>query len=240
MPKPRKTSAFPEPKANYTKLPNVLFDSHLNALSPAAVKLILLIFRKTWGWQKIFAHIALSVFIKHTGIKSKNTVRKAIEELLEKELILRYEDGRGSNTKSYFWINTEKGLHIFQAVASGRLSIEEAQNLSSGNVDNSEVIHNHTEADVSNADTRNGSNIEPRNERYHGSLSDPTKRTRTRKQTDRKKGFPRYPELSISESDSVEHIREQRLTRKRLLEEPSSQPTLSSENSSKINSQSET
>jgi len=69
------------------------------------------------------------MFRKLTGIQSNNTIRKAIGELIEKGKILRYKIGKGSNTKSFFWIDTDKNYRIYEAVVTGRISIEEAQNL---------------------------------------------------------------------------------------------------------------
>lgn len=221
MPKPCSHSPFPEPKENYTKTPNVLFDRYLCALTSAAVLILLVIIRKSWGWQRACACISLSLFMRLTGIRSKNTIRKAIEELLtfKDGLIFRYETGRGSNTKTFYWINTEKNYRIYEAVVTGRISLEEAQSLSSANVDKPKVIHNDEETDGAENDISNGSIFEPSSEESDGSNSDTIKERATR-QKRRKKGKKEYPpiipELRREDPDAAERYREQILTRKRL------------------------
>lgn len=224
MQQPPPKAVFSEPRENYTKVPNELFDRYLSILTAAAILVFLVILRKSWGWQKSFVCISLGLFTKLTGIKSKNTIRKAIKELIDKGLILFYKTGQGSKTMTFYWINTEKNNRIYQAVKSGRLSIKEAQELCNASaVDKPQVIHTDENSDVSKNDPLLVSISEPIFRESDGSNFESIKRT-NRKEKERKKGSPPYqnPKNSIAEGDAVEHLQEQRLIQKRLLEESSS------------------
>lgn len=71
---------------NFTKFPNSFIDSCMSQLSDPAFKILAVITRKTVGWNKDVDCISLTQFEKMTG-KSRSTVVKALNELLEKKLI---------------------------------------------------------------------------------------------------------------------------------------------------------
>lgn len=77
-----------ENKNGFTKVDHVTYDVILPLLSTTAQSIFLRIYRQTVGWNKPFDWIAYSQFRERTGIKQDKTVRKAIEELEAKELII--------------------------------------------------------------------------------------------------------------------------------------------------------
>ncbi len=76
-----------------TPVPNSIFDVHLPKLSPAVLKVLLVIIRGTYGWvnkvtgkRKERDRITSGQFIRKTGL-AKRTISSAIQTLLEKGLI---------------------------------------------------------------------------------------------------------------------------------------------------------
>lgn len=73
--------------SNAFQVPNAVIDELMANLSPNALKCYLLIVRKTTGWGKVSDRISESQFIEKTGIKNVKTVRTAMVELCELNLI---------------------------------------------------------------------------------------------------------------------------------------------------------
>lgn len=121
-----KFTGFADPVTNFTILPNEFFDKVLVALQPAEVKVLLFIFRKTWGWQKIFDQIAVSQFTKQLGL-SKNTVLKVLASLEKCGCILHFRTGKGSNQKTYFFINSATSRQVVQGLKEGFITIEQME-----------------------------------------------------------------------------------------------------------------
>jgi hypothetical protein len=71
---------------NYHALPNELADKYLKELSPSAVRILIVAFRKTLGWQKQRDGISFSQFEKLTGLSSAS-ITKGIKELEHLDLI---------------------------------------------------------------------------------------------------------------------------------------------------------
>ena len=69
--------------ANFIKLPNNFIDLLMSKLSDASFKVLMVILRKTVGWNKEVDFISLTQFEQMTG-KSRSTVIKSLKELLEK------------------------------------------------------------------------------------------------------------------------------------------------------------
>ena len=86
-------------KNGYTKVDHVTFDLILPMLSTAAQSVLLRIYRQTVGWNKPFDQIAFSQFRDKTGIKQDKTIRAAIEELGELDLIIT--TGERTQKRSY-------------------------------------------------------------------------------------------------------------------------------------------
>lgn len=216
---------FSEPTEDYTKTPNEYYDVYLKLLSPNENKVLQCIIRKTWGWRKAFDAISHSQFMKFTGIKSKNTVKKAIASLLQiyGGLILQYETGTGFQRKTYYWLKTEKNYQIYQGIISGRWTVEEAYALTSPPPpDTSKVIPIGQKDGGSKTDPQDGSNFDPCARGSHGSKNDPTKKNSTKKR-EKKDGDPllkNVDKTSEADADAVERFREQHHVRRRRAEDP--------------------
>lgn len=63
----------------YTQIPNELFD-YLPSLSGAAIKVLMIVARRTYGWHKSTAQISINTFEDLTGL-SRSSVARAITEL---------------------------------------------------------------------------------------------------------------------------------------------------------------
>jgi len=85
-------------KGFYTKIENNFLDSFLEKLSGAAVKIYLVISRKTVGWQKESDVISISQIQKQSGL-SVNSVLHGIKELKTIDLIEFKKEGRGKATR---------------------------------------------------------------------------------------------------------------------------------------------
>jgi phage replication O-like protein O len=68
-------------KLNHTQLSNDFIDNHMKNLSGNASKIFIAISRKTIGWHKDTDKISFSQLLDITGIKSRDTLNKAIKEL---------------------------------------------------------------------------------------------------------------------------------------------------------------
>ncbi len=75
-------------KNGFTKVDHVTYDVILPLLSTAAQSVFLRIYRQTAGWGKPFDWISFSQFRETTGIKQDKTIRAAIQELEDLELII--------------------------------------------------------------------------------------------------------------------------------------------------------
>jgi len=202
---------FADPKTNYTRLPNEFFDRLLPALEPAQISALLFVFRRTWGWQKLFDQISESQFTNGTGL-SKNTVRKALNSLETEDprCIIRYAVGVGRNRKTYFFIHSSKTRQIVKALKSGQITIKQAE------------LFNSLTADIgSEIDPNNGSKTDPifpASGQHNGSRIDPTKESRTKKKNIKKTTAPantRPSPFKSKTADTAERISEQRLFQKR-------------------------
>ncbi len=79
-------------EVNSFQIPNDLVDEYLDKLNGNDLKILLVIIRKTKGWNKEFDGISISQFQKITGIKDERTIRKSIKKLIELELVERKEN----------------------------------------------------------------------------------------------------------------------------------------------------
>ena len=84
---------------NYTKTPNVVIDSVMRHVSANAYKCLNVIVRCTLGYQRENYPISHSVFLENTGIKRKETVIDAIQELEQLKII--FVD-RSTHINTYF------------------------------------------------------------------------------------------------------------------------------------------
>ncbi len=89
------------PAPNFTKTPNDLFDHWLPHLGEAELKVLLVVMRKTFGWQKIRDQISISQLAKITGME-RETVIKAARSLQKKGVIKRDVVGKIGKQETYY------------------------------------------------------------------------------------------------------------------------------------------
>lgn len=85
----------------YFQTPNDLVDHWLPKLGEAEVKILLVVFRKTFGWHKQRDQISLSQFQKLTGLNRTNASR-AIQSLVDKGIIIKQITGKFGSEKVYY------------------------------------------------------------------------------------------------------------------------------------------
>ena len=77
----------------YTQVPNSILDKKLKKLKSSELKILMLICRKTFGYQKRKDSISLSQMTKYTGL-TKSTVIEAVRGLEKKDIIQKHTDKR--------------------------------------------------------------------------------------------------------------------------------------------------
>jgi hypothetical protein len=203
-----KFAGFPEPKTNFTGIPNLFFDEVMRHLKEGELKVLLYIFRHTYGWQKDRDCISVPQFVngivtKHgkrldwgTGLV-ESTVKAAIGSLVKNAYVLRYivDKGKGRAQKSHFFLNTAKNRELVAALESGQIAIEEIG---------------------AKFRPKIGPKFDPNTPDPIGPKSEPTKQ-RKQKKEEQKKGAPpmQNSEASEAKTDAVELLREQLLTHRR-------------------------
>lgn len=85
------TKPFEPPK--HTQFSNDAIDNIMREVSPNAWKIITVAIRKTYGWHKESDTISLSQFQEITGIASRQTLVKALNEVLDKGILIRKKSG---------------------------------------------------------------------------------------------------------------------------------------------------
>ncbi len=78
------------PDSNYTQFPNIVIDEYMRGLSGSAFKALAVVVRSTIGWHKTRDRIAQSQIMERAGL-SRNGAKKALQELIEKGLIVETE-----------------------------------------------------------------------------------------------------------------------------------------------------
>lgn len=82
---------------NSFQLPNAFVDEAMAKISDPAVKMYLVITRKTRGWQKEYDSISISQFQKFTN-KSRPTVCKSLQELIGVGLVVKKDSTKFGET----------------------------------------------------------------------------------------------------------------------------------------------
>lgn len=72
----------------YTQMHNALLDATMPMVSGNAWKILCMIVRQTKGWKRDECDISYKDILLHTGISSRTTISKALDELLTLELII--------------------------------------------------------------------------------------------------------------------------------------------------------
>lgn len=101
---------FENPYNEMTMVKNVVFDHIMPALSANGWKILCVAIRQTWGWadpssptgRKESDQISYSQFKSKTGIKSDQTITRAIRECLESDYLLRFEIGKAKTGKPLY------------------------------------------------------------------------------------------------------------------------------------------
>ncbi len=93
------------PRLNHTQVPNIIVDNIMKNLSGSELKVLLIVCRKTIGWQKIDDDISQTQFMEIGGL-SRNGAKSAIKSLLNKQLIrAKLSAGGNPHDISNFEIN---------------------------------------------------------------------------------------------------------------------------------------
>ena len=104
----------------YTGIPNEVFDEVMSEITGNQFKILMAIFRKTYGWvdgtdgkgnatYKIEDEIAQSQLMEMTGL-SRNTVKSNLIKLIEKGLIIKVKDyKKGVNKAAKYRIKQNRG-----------------------------------------------------------------------------------------------------------------------------------
>ena len=77
---------------NSFQIPNQLVDEYLDQLNGNELKILLVVIRKTKGWNKEYDGISISQFKQLTGIKDERTIRKSIKKLIDLGLIEKVDN----------------------------------------------------------------------------------------------------------------------------------------------------
>jgi phage replication O-like protein O len=85
----------------FTQTPNDLFDHWLPLLNESELKVLLVILRKTFGWNKIRDHISTSQLVQLTG-QSRRAVIYATQSLQDKGLVLKELVGKEGLQEAYY------------------------------------------------------------------------------------------------------------------------------------------
>ena len=110
---------------NSFQLPNAFVDEMLAQVSGSACKVYLLIVRKTRGWQKSSDYISYSQIQKVAGIKSHETIKNALNELLVLGLI-RVKQGNEKTPNQYRLNDKYCSTKNVEGISKGTTEIVEA------------------------------------------------------------------------------------------------------------------
>ncbi len=112
----------------FTAVNNAVFDVIMPTLSPNAFKVLCVAIRQTLGWRdpdsvnprdrKEWDHIPYSQFMEKTGIASRETLKRALDECMERDYLLRRQptDGDGAvrtvRGKPYYEYSLNRGYEL--------------------------------------------------------------------------------------------------------------------------------
>lgn len=86
---------------NYTQTPNDFFDEVLPTLKGAEMKVLLVVMRQTFGWQKRWDCISLTQMKSKTGLTT-SSITSAVKSLTEKKLLITHKTGTPGNEETYY------------------------------------------------------------------------------------------------------------------------------------------
>lgn len=99
---------------NYTQVPNELFDEILPTLKEGELKILCIIMRQTFGWNKQWDRISMSQLEKKTGMLRK-AVNNSLKSLINKKLVSKRKEGPVGQEKCWYSLivdGTEKDEEI--------------------------------------------------------------------------------------------------------------------------------
>lgn len=102
-------------KSNYFEVPNQLTDEFYSDIPPSALKIYLLLIRKTWGWHKCGDWVSMSQFMTGTGM-TKMTILKNLKWLEENGYIWSAKVGEEGREQKLYFIMSEEGVRLRQMV----------------------------------------------------------------------------------------------------------------------------
>lgn len=81
---------------SFYKVPNLVDDVIAPNLSPAEEVVYRRLIRMSWGWGRNYCRAGIKLFQNTSGIKSRTTIKSAIDRLIDRKIIFRCmdEDGR--------------------------------------------------------------------------------------------------------------------------------------------------
>lgn len=105
--KETKRTSFRTPAPQFTQVPNDFLDDWVHDLSLMESKVMLVIYRKTFGWHKTRDQISISQLEKCTG-HGKQAILKAVNGLIKKGAIRKIVEGRKGEQKTYYEVVMEE------------------------------------------------------------------------------------------------------------------------------------
>jgi len=96
---PPKTDALRIDKGFY-KVPNAVDDLIVPTLSTAEEVIYRRLIRMSWGWGKNYCRAGINYFQEASSIKSRTTIKSAIDGLIDKKIIYRYVDRHGQTDRN--------------------------------------------------------------------------------------------------------------------------------------------
>jgi phage replication O-like protein O len=121
---------------NHTQVPNCIMDEHMRNLTGSALKVLLLICRKTIGWHKDRDRISQSQIMEATGL-SKNGVKMAAIELANAGLISFEQTGTGKGIQTFFELNYSGDANGSKTIGSESDTIKRLNGSESDTIDGS-------------------------------------------------------------------------------------------------------
>lgn len=93
-------------RPNYTQTPNDFFDEIAKTLKEGELRVLLVVMRQTFGWQKRWDRISLSQLEQKTGM-CRDSVNNALKSLIEKKLIIKHKEGAIGRQKCWYTLCVE-------------------------------------------------------------------------------------------------------------------------------------
>ena len=91
---------------NYTQAPNEFFDDIAKTLKEGELRVLLVIMRQTFGWQKKWDRISLSQLMQKTGMERK-AVHNSLQSLIQKSLIQKHKEGKIGQENCWYTLQVE-------------------------------------------------------------------------------------------------------------------------------------